>query len=302
MTSCCVLSATKAENVASELMKTSERAGLVEEREAVLRGKLTPCERTHFSTVLLTPDVAQAASIAEASERRRGVVQLVCCDVGVPADSGEIGVAEKGGDETGVARLLPQPRRGGVTEGVRGDALVDRGSLGRATDDSGEDRRPKSLSLEQKTGPSAVAPRSARRSASSRASGAASGCRRGLPPLPRRTSSDGRGPSSSRSAQSSAISSARPKPVWTSVSRTSRSRSARPARLRGGCSAASRRRFELPLGQQVRLLPRLRWRLEVEEGIRRSTSPTQPARASPCRCIRRRLCAHARCERPRRRR
>jgi hypothetical protein len=66
-------------------------------------------------------------------QRRRRIVQFARRDVRVPADRGEIGVAEIGGNETGVARQLPQPRRGGVTEGVRGDALVDRGSPGRAT-------------------------------------------------------------------------------------------------------------------------------------------------------------------------
>ena len=66
----------------------------------------------------------------------------------------------------------------------------------------------------------------------------ASGCRLGLPPLPRRTSNEGRALSRSRSDQSSAISSARRRPVWTRVSRTSRSRSARPARRRGGFAAA----------------------------------------------------------------
>lgn len=63
-------------------------------------------------------------------ERRRGLVQLVRRHMRVPADGGEVGVAKIGGDETRVARLLTQPRRGGVTERVGGDPLLDRGSVG----------------------------------------------------------------------------------------------------------------------------------------------------------------------------
>ena len=58
----------------------------------------------------------------------------------------------------------------------------------------------------QKTGSSAAAPRLPRSWLSSRASCAGSGWRRGRPPLPARTSNDGRDPSSSRSTQSSASS------------------------------------------------------------------------------------------------
>ena len=81
-------------------------------------------------------------------QRRRGIVQLVLGDVGVAADGRKVGVAEVGGDEAGVARLLPQPGRGGVAERVRGDALLDLGSLGGAADDPGEDRRLQPLALE----------------------------------------------------------------------------------------------------------------------------------------------------------
>ena len=57
-------------------------------------------------------------------EHRCRVVQLVLGDVGVAADGGEIGVAEVGSDEAGVARLLPEPGGGGVAERVRSDALL----------------------------------------------------------------------------------------------------------------------------------------------------------------------------------
>ena len=75
-------------------------------------------------------------------------MQLVLGDVGVAADGGEVGVAEIGGDEAGVAGLLAQPGRGGVAERVGGDALLDRGPLGGAADDRGEDRRLQALALE----------------------------------------------------------------------------------------------------------------------------------------------------------
>lgn len=91
----------------------------------------------------------------------------------------------------------------------------------------------------QKAGSSAAAPRLRRSRASSRASCAGSGWRRGRPPLPARTRSDGGVPCSSRSAQSSAINSERRSPVVTSASSTSRSRSARPVRARSGEHAAS---------------------------------------------------------------
>jgi hypothetical protein len=158
-------------------------------------------------------------------------VQLVVGDVGVTADGGEIGVAEVCGDEPGIAGLLAEPGRRGVAERVGSDALLDRGLLGGAADDRGEDRRLQPLSLE-----SAEDGRVAGRLPVG-AEERELVCERGrerlaawLAALPQRTSNDGRGPSSSRSDQSSAISSARRRPVWTSVSTTSRSRAARPAR------------------------------------------------------------------------
>jgi hypothetical protein len=49
-------------------------------------------------------------------------------------------VSEVLGDEAGVAELLPEPGRCGVTQGVRGDVLLQSGSPGGAADDVGEDR------------------------------------------------------------------------------------------------------------------------------------------------------------------
>ena len=57
-------------------------------------------------------------------------------------------MAEVGGDEAGVARLLPQPGGGGVAESVGGHALLEPGPLGGAADDRGEDRRLQPLALE----------------------------------------------------------------------------------------------------------------------------------------------------------
>ncbi len=68
-------------------------------------------------------------------------VKLVGGDVGVAANGREIGMAEVGGDETGIAGLLAQPGRGGVAERVGADGLLDSGSLGCAPDQRGEDRR-----------------------------------------------------------------------------------------------------------------------------------------------------------------
>jgi hypothetical protein len=57
-------------------------------------------------------------------------------------------VAEVRGDESGVAGLLSQPGGGGVSERVRGDALLEARLLGGAADDPGEDRRLQPLALE----------------------------------------------------------------------------------------------------------------------------------------------------------
>src|SRR5918996_1335853 len=64
-----------------------------------------------------TVDRAQGAA---GGEHGGGFVQLVVGDVRVAADSREIGVAEVGGDEAGIARLLAQTNSGGVGGGGRG--------------------------------------------------------------------------------------------------------------------------------------------------------------------------------------
>ena|SRR5437899_3325599 len=67
-------------------------------------------------------------------------MQLVVGDVGVAADRREIGVAEVGGDQACVAGLLTEPGGGCVAERVRGDSLLEPGSLGSTPDDQPEDR------------------------------------------------------------------------------------------------------------------------------------------------------------------
>ena len=44
-------------------------------------------------------------------------------------------MSEVGGDEPRIAGLLTQPRRGGMTEGVRRDVLVEAGAFGGAPHD-----------------------------------------------------------------------------------------------------------------------------------------------------------------------
>jgi hypothetical protein len=78
-------------------------------------------------------------------DRRGGRVQLLIGDVGVAADGGEVGVAEIGGHEARVARLLAQPGGGRVAERVGGDALLEAGALAGAADDAGKDRRLQAL-------------------------------------------------------------------------------------------------------------------------------------------------------------
>jgi hypothetical protein len=75
-------------------------------------------------------------------------VQLVLGDVGVAADGRQVRVPEVSGDEASVTRLLPQPGSGGVTKRVRGDALLEPRPLGSATDDRAQDRRLEPLALE----------------------------------------------------------------------------------------------------------------------------------------------------------
>jgi hypothetical protein len=66
--------------------------------------------------------------------------QLVAVDVRVASHGREVGVAEVLGDEAGVATLLAQPGRGGVAQRVGGDVRLDPGSRRGAPDDVGEDR------------------------------------------------------------------------------------------------------------------------------------------------------------------
>ena len=97
------------------------------------------------------PRVLEASSAdgrAQTGERGGGFVQFLVGDVGVATDRREVCVAEVGGDEAGVAGLLAEPGRGGVAEGVGGDALLDRRPLGCTADNRGEDRRLQSLALE----------------------------------------------------------------------------------------------------------------------------------------------------------
>jgi hypothetical protein len=49
-------------------------------------------------------------------------------------------MAEKFGDEAGVASRLSEPGRGGVTECVRGDVLVELSAFGGPRDDARQDR------------------------------------------------------------------------------------------------------------------------------------------------------------------
>ena len=130
----------------------------------------------------------------------------------------------------------------------------------------------------QKTGASPGGSRvGAEELSSSRASEGASGCRRGLPPLPRRTSSDGRGPSSSRSAQSSAISSAAAKAGLNERQQdepVAFGEAGAPSwRVRG----RGEQQRELLLGQPVGFLLRLRRRLELEERVGQAAAAAEPA-------------------------
>jgi len=139
--------------------------------------------------------------------------------------------------------FLAEPRRGRVAQRVRGDLLLDASALGGAADDVGEDRLLEASAGESaedrvgRLGQPGVAqlPQLAERPAGR-------GWRRGLPPLPERTSSDRLCPSNSRSRHSSAHSSERRSPVVTRASSVSRSLSARPGRFRSGRLAASSRR------------------------------------------------------------
>jgi hypothetical protein len=66
--------------------------------------------------------------------------EFVAVDVCVARHSREVGVAEVLGDEAGVPDLLAEPRRGRVAQRVRGDVLLEPGSLRRTPDDVGENR------------------------------------------------------------------------------------------------------------------------------------------------------------------
>ena len=81
-------------------------------------------------------------------DQRGGAVQFVGGDVGVAADGREVGVAEVGGNQAGIAGLLAQPGSGAVAERVCGDPLLEVGALGGAADDRGEDRRLQALARE----------------------------------------------------------------------------------------------------------------------------------------------------------
>ena len=167
-------------------------------------------------------------------------------------------MAEVFGDQARVAGRLAKPGRGGVAQGVGGDALLDPSALRRASDDPGEDRglqAPAAQAAEDRC----LGPRLGflAQSAELARSAGASGWRRGFPPLPERTTSDGWGPSRSTSPQSSAISSERRSPVKTSATSTRRSRSASPRWRRAGAPAASRSRSNSAGVNPIGHLPRL---------------------------------------------
>ena len=61
-------------------------------------------------------------------------MKLVGCDVRVAADRRQIGVAKVFGDKSCVTGRLPEPRRGCVSERVRGDVLLNFRSCCSATD------------------------------------------------------------------------------------------------------------------------------------------------------------------------
>ena len=66
--------------------------------------------------------------------------ELHAVDVRVARNCREVGVAEVLGDEARVAELLAEPGRGGVTERVRGDVLLDSRPFRCTADDLGEVR------------------------------------------------------------------------------------------------------------------------------------------------------------------
>jgi len=119
-------------------------------------------------------------------------VQLVLGDSGVANDGREVGVAEVGGNEAGIAPLLAQAGDGGVAERVSPDALLEARSVGVAANDSDKDRRLEPLAFEpaehRRVGARvAVCPTGWRIRLQAEGRAAA----RGLPTLPHRTSSDG---------------------------------------------------------------------------------------------------------------
>ena len=84
--------------------------------------------------------VSRASSLGKSLEATRRRVEFVTCDVRIAADGREVAVPEIVGDETGVAKLLPKPRGGGVPERVSRDRLLESGSRRCTVDDRCERR------------------------------------------------------------------------------------------------------------------------------------------------------------------
>src|SRR5512133_522204 len=211
-------------------------------------------------------------------ERRGRLVELLRGDVGVAADRGEVGVTEVGGDQPRVTARLPQPGGGAVAERVCGHSLLEPGPLGGAADDRGEDRRLQALALEAAEDGRVRGCVSRRLQASELARQRP---RERLPAgLAALAAADEQRRSRSRELEVGPVERDQLRAAQAGLDE----REQHEAVALGEAAPSTRRVLgrgqqpgELQLGQPVGLLLWLRRRLELEEGVRQTAAPAQPA-------------------------